>query len=474
MINRYFTNEKLLQTSVLILFLLIVHQGLVGPSMENDGLIYASIAKHLAEGHGSFWFPYSMFDETAFHHHPPLALWTQSLYFRILGDHFWVENLYQVTALILILITMTALWREIELTERGAWMPHLLFLTAPIVAFVFTDNFLEVTLTVFTTVAVFCQVKGITGSANRNMWMVAAAIFTIAAFLSKGPVGLFPLAAPLILGFALQLPLGNILRGYVVYIGAIALGCIILYALPDSNRSLTAYIEFQWIGTAEGIRPNLHGRGYLTTQLLYNLLIPLTLTAFLVWRRGFVWNRRALGWLLIGLSASLPLLISPRSFKWYIVPCLPFFALYMAALVQSHAPTPQSRRRFYLFITATSLLIAFVYVGIRDYGTIDNDFSAFHDLTLIKSVVPDAETIGTCRSNAAEHHSPLIMNDRYLLYLSRYHSVRVLDRPDAKFVFCDNASHLPDSYQRLDIGLEIHQLYINNSLEKPGHSAAVE
>jgi hypothetical protein len=64
--------NRILSASVILLFLCAVVQGLVGVSMTPDGLIYASISMHQAAGVGTFWFPYSMFNEVAFHHHPPL------------------------------------------------------------------------------------------------------------------------------------------------------------------------------------------------------------------------------------------------------------------------------------------------------------------------------------------------------------------------------------------------------------------
>src|SRR4051812_22549428 len=56
-----------------------------------DGLTYASIARNLAEGRGSFWSPsYTATIYPEFHEHPPLGLWLQSLWFRVLGDHLAV------------------------------------------------------------------------------------------------------------------------------------------------------------------------------------------------------------------------------------------------------------------------------------------------------------------------------------------------------------------------------------------------
>ena len=60
-----------------------------------DGVTYASIARNLAEGRGTFWTPF--YTDTLypqFHQHPALGLWLQSLWFRALGDHLIVERAY--------------------------------------------------------------------------------------------------------------------------------------------------------------------------------------------------------------------------------------------------------------------------------------------------------------------------------------------------------------------------------------------
>src|SRR5215831_14553482 len=64
-------------------------------SMFVDGMVYASIARNLALGVGSLWAPaYTATAYTTFYEHPSFGFFTQSLAFRILGDHLIVERLY--------------------------------------------------------------------------------------------------------------------------------------------------------------------------------------------------------------------------------------------------------------------------------------------------------------------------------------------------------------------------------------------
>ena len=60
-----------------------------------DGVTHAAIARNMAIGVGDFWHPvFSPADGTGYHEQPPLGFWLESLLFRALGDHFWVEKLY--------------------------------------------------------------------------------------------------------------------------------------------------------------------------------------------------------------------------------------------------------------------------------------------------------------------------------------------------------------------------------------------
>ena len=73
----------------------LAHRG-----MFVDGITYASIARNLAEGRGRFWAPsYTATVYPEFHEHPPLGFWLQSLWFRVFGDHVFVERAYSIALL---------------------------------------------------------------------------------------------------------------------------------------------------------------------------------------------------------------------------------------------------------------------------------------------------------------------------------------------------------------------------------------
>jgi hypothetical protein len=88
---------------------------IVQPGMFFDGVAYATIARNMAAGVGSFWHPaFSSGAGADFHEQPPLAFWLESLWFRAFGDHYWVEKCYSATTAILTGIVIIAIWRRLS------------------------------------------------------------------------------------------------------------------------------------------------------------------------------------------------------------------------------------------------------------------------------------------------------------------------------------------------------------------------
>lgn len=418
--------------------------------MDNDGVLYASIAKHIAEGYGSIWFPYSPLEELSFHHHPPLAFALQSLFFRVLGDAFWVENIYQITFLILLLSTLAGIWHLVAKSKDGVWLVWFFFLTMPLIAFSYTDNLLEVTLSFFTTFAIFCHLKSLR-SQYWYLWTALAGVSTCAAVLTKGPVGLFPLTALLFLAWALRTELTHTAKCYAVHFSTIIVVWVAIMLGDDSRQSLLNYFDFQLMGTMEGRLANLHGRSYILIELGRQIPIPLLITIGLcIWARPNV-DRFTIAWLAIALSAWLPLTISPRQFDHYIVPALPHFAICFVLLVRPALAEIPHFRTWGLQAAAFVMIIGFVLSSMKNYGKLDNDYDAFHDLKVIQQTVPAKIEIGRCN-----WQEPLA---RYERLLNRYHSIRVVSRTDKQYVLCNTPDVLSPEYRQIATDLKLVPLY---------------
>ena len=97
-----------------------------------DGVVFASVARNMAEGLGGFWTP--RFTDTAYRlefMHPPLGPWLQSHAFRLFGDQPRLEVFYGIGVGLLLLCghragETTASRRGRRVGVRailGAWPP---------------------------------------------------------------------------------------------------------------------------------------------------------------------------------------------------------------------------------------------------------------------------------------------------------------------------------------------------------------
>ncbi len=226
----------------------LAHRG-----MFVDGVTYASIARNLAEGRGTFWEPsYTATIYPRFFEHPPLGFWLQSLWFRVFGDHLFVERAYAAVAALVTAALIALIWRTLNATtseKNYGWLPVLLWIAVPIVSWAVVGNLLEVTVSVFTILAVACVVFAAlsTSTAAAVGWGIASGLAVIGAFLTKGPVGLFPLAAPVLLAAIPASRPGSAYRRPAVTLAGqwavAALGIAVLLSMPLARSSLGQYLE---------------------------------------------------------------------------------------------------------------------------------------------------------------------------------------------------------------------------------------
>ena len=184
-------------------------------TMFMDGMTYAAIARNMSLGIGSFWKPYFAdsfwlpYDNGPFFSgHPPLQFGMQSILFRIMGDTTAVENLYDLIILISYIILIAKIWQKLFLgqtiLQRYAWLPVLCWYGMGTVWYSIPNNFLDSTMGVFCLLSCYCQLlllKSSPVSKKHYIWPSLAGICVFLAFLTKGPVGLYPLAFTMLYSF---------------------------------------------------------------------------------------------------------------------------------------------------------------------------------------------------------------------------------------------------------------------------------
>ncbi len=441
------TVDRALFAGVVFLFLAVISD-VVTRGMMPDGTLYAGIARQLAAGDGSFWFPPNyLVDPASFHDHPPFGLWLQSLFFSILGDAFWVENAHAVAML---LLTCIIIYR-LAIAETGnGWYAVLTFLIFPTCAFTYTNNFLENTVALLTLASVAAAVASVHDRMPARL-ALASGFLIVLATLTKGPVGLFPLAVYPLMWLCGRSSVNTSLPRLCMLQLATVCGVLAaLLLLADTREAARAYIDAQLVSTFSGARQIQFGRTYLLSRLGFNLVGPILCAVLLLaaFRLRPLFSRAVMLYFLIALSASLPLLISPRQYIHYLLPSFPFFALAIAVCASPVIKQVSLAISASVLGRRLALVVPFVMAGVLcisialKFGNISDDPAQLNAAARFAEVVPAGAILGLC-----EGEQPDL---RLRMYLFRFYTIRVEDSVDRPMLICTT----PDTTDALATNIE--------------------
>jgi hypothetical protein len=317
------------------------------PGMFFDGVTLAAISRNMAAGEGDFWHPVMLGPTSDYHEQPPLALWMESLLFRALGDHFWVEKLYSAMMAVGTAAMIAATWRLLlrdwpELRD-GSWLPVALWACLPSWAWMYGGNMLENTLGLFAIAGVFALLRAANSPRAWIGWTAVAAMCLTGAVLTKGPVGLFLVITPLVIAATLrrrQAARMLVVAEGVLLLFLLALGLLLLQ--NGAREYIAAYFHDQIVPSLAGQRELVHsglGRFDIFYRMAGQLIVPAFLAVGLIaWARlcrsrmGAIAlsnppKAELLFCLLTAASASLPIAISPKQSGHYAFPSYSFYAL---------------------------------------------------------------------------------------------------------------------------------------------------
>jgi 4-amino-4-deoxy-L-arabinose transferase-like glycosyltransferase len=388
------------------------------PGMFLDGVTYASIARNLAAGVGTFWSPsYTATVYPIFQDHPPLGFGLQAAAFLLAGDHLFVERAYSLLMGGLTAWLILLLWRRTIADDRYDWLPLVFWLLPATVTWSIVNNMLEATVAVFTTFAVFALVQSL-GAAGRPAWLWSslAGVSVVAAVLTKGPAGFFPIAAPVLVALLVPQHARPAVRHGLVMLGTLAVTGGILFSVDASRAALSTYWNQQVVASISGARGG--GRWTSLVRHLNGIVLRMGGLLLLTWLRAAIRRRDANAprmavsrwvWFFfaVALAASMPMLASARIAGHYLVPSIPFYALGFAGLAQPLAGPLLDRWRSRSIGPAMvgaigiALIVASAAAPML-FGPLeprDRDWIA--DYRTVASAMPRETTVGTC-ANAAE------------------------------------------------------------------------
>jgi hypothetical protein len=258
-----------------------------------------------------------------------------------------------------------------------------------------------------------------------------AGAYVVAAVLVKGPVGLFPLALPVLM---LMLPVSQRPRSphvvWPVFAGVVVALAAGLVAADGPRSAIDGFVRSHLTPALAGDR-GIGPRGWdFSRHLALGIWMRMAVVAALAW---IVWRLRRGGPMPIvpwpqvafffatAFAASLPILVSPVLAGHYFVPSMPLFALAFGALtvpaISAYRSRPDSMSWRLPVVLAALLLVGTAGV-IATRGSLEvRNRELVRDLNAIRAVAPVGATIGACPSSR---------DDWGLLnYLQRFYRISV-------------------------------------------------
>lgn len=410
------------------LFGLFACNNLLTRGMFMDGLIYTSVAANMAEGVGSFWHPvYTATQFPQFYEHPPLMMWLLSLWFRLFGTSMMAAKGYSVAVVLLTAALTVGVWKQLLSSVKcevisgkyegfaidgcrihtshftlhtctNAWLPLLMLTLIPDVALAAHNNYLESTMTLFVLAAVWLVLRG-----KGVGWHLLAGAMLAAAFLTKGPTGLFPLALPALLWlFGTRKGFGQAAVGTLAMALGLAAPLAALWlGVPDAQEFLRKYFENQVIGGSQVL---VTSRTYIVKTLFSHtvvvLVVALAVVLFGILKKSAPWRPTRDSWRRFGLvfalalCGTLPMMVSTKQRAFYLLTVFPFVALAVAALLEPLARHMEKQlQRPAMTVATVAVLMAAVITNALHYGKPGRDKAMLHDMDVMAAEVHDGELV---------------------------------------------------------------------------------
>lgn len=450
----------------ILVSMLLILPSLVQKGMFLDGVTYAAISKNLANGIGTFYEPhYTKMIFTPFYEHPPLAFGIQAVFFKIFGDSFLIEKIYSLLTGILSVFGIIALWNLFVINKehkKHSWFPVFIWITIPTIFWAYPNNILENTMGVFILFSVLFISKAMQKQGFKsNLLLFLGAFFVWLAFLSKGITGIFPLVVPLLYGLSFKINTKETLLKwgcFLVFITIIVIASFVVF--PELKGNIGNYLEVQ-------LFPSVKGEREITTtnrfKIILDLLVELTFPVLLVMvfyflnRRksntSFKFSKESIYFLLIGISSSLPMIVTLKQRKFYLVPSIPFYVLSLSILLIPFL-YPFLRRNVLKIDKINYIIIAILILLTTQFNGYLRDKEQLEDVHKIANNIPKG-TIFSVNN----------LSDKWLAiaYFSRFATISLTEKEGFDYLLNEKGTILnqevAQKYKKIELNLKKYTLY---------------
>jgi hypothetical protein len=264
--------------------------------------------------------------------------------------------------------------------------------------------------------------------------------------------------------------LGDTLKRSVLLLGAILAGFGFVLLLPGAADALWAYFELQIKASVLAENTTYHHRSnrlYIIRRTI-EVIIPAVIIGALVvaiaYRKSksLPWTGSQQKWailfMLVGVSASFPLAISPKQAYYYLLPSMPYFALAIGIIsaqpVAKYLKGMPGRIESGILVMATlGLLLFAAYNTYQHWGEITRrDRSVLTDIERVNNELPARIIIGGKGKIA-----PLVS------YMYRLKSISidtaVVTAYERDFLIAPDTIVVDSTYQQIETGAVNYVLY---------------
>lgn len=457
------SSKKILIVCVISVYFLLLGHKLMRLGIHADGMEYANVARNLANGVGTFWKPYhdDIF-HPIFHEHPPLVFWIQSLFFKLFGEGPYIENFYGLIVGLVIFSCMALFWQRVrhdfQHSSLGSWWPILLMVSLPIFSYILQINRLVNTFTIFAIIGSFFAYL----SATKNkLWIVFSLItgvFIYLGFIAKGPVALFPIVIPIMAWMVMKARLSiSVISTLLATATFAAVLLATFYLYPDSVDFWRGFWRDQVMLSIMSKRAVGDTHWHLVERWAAEMAVPIIIAVVFMALtkipfRQIHFNRPALFFILIGLSSSLPFLISTRQHNRYIFHSYPFYILGLAFLtenigikIQTILRERRKIRNVTVMLTIVCFLAALSSMVYRKDHIRKGRNEFYNDIYMKNIQLPERITISACPG-------AMIREDWLFVDMQRFYKISVTHKMGNEYLIVDKNSEciVQKGYQKVN------------------------
>lgn len=448
---------------------------LLKDGMFMDGLLYAVASKNLAHSPGAWWHLHiNNYLHSVFCEQPPLTFWIESFFFRVFGDSIYAERIYSFTTACISAWLLIKIWNLIyddhSEIKNLSWLPLLFWITVPVCFWTYINNMEECTLSIFVLLSAWFILKSFKNK-SPVPFLIAGGFCVFLCSFCKGIQGMFPIVIAGIHWLVYrQFSFGKMLL-YTIILSAVP--AVIYFFLLQNEASLEFYKAYY----QSRLYNAFNSKAVYTTdshfEILTTLLIELSISAGACMIMIFIFRKKLfkfdeikpsykiiLLFLLIGLSGSLPLMVTLEQRRFYLVPTLPFFTIAFASVIAPGVSRMIQQinisGKFYIVFKRISIAC---FAGVLIYsctqvGKTGRDTEMLHDVYAVgKFISPEKEI--TMHPSLGDEWS-------LQLYFTRYYDITLDGNQDNNHLFLivpDTAKPDLQKYSEVNLNLKKYKIY---------------